>query len=155
MKTITTKTTLIAALLVSTTLVVSGCTQTSTPTPVAKTQTQLKHSFGAQQINVAITNAAKENGWSVLESSSPNSLVLKKTFTKKETDKNARGRTWNKVAVTEEIVANVNISDKSYEINLSEESQAFFKNYMAQTELKKDMHTLENAISVELVHEIL
>lgn len=154
MKTITLKTTTLAALLVSTSLLVSGCTQTSSPTPVAKTQTQLKHSFGSQQIQTAITNAANENGWNVQNGSS-NALVLTKTFTKKETSKNARGRTWNKVNVSEPVALNVEISDKSYSMDIAEQSKAFFSNYNANEKLKRELHKLENAISVELVHDIL
>lgn len=154
MKTMTIKTTTIAALLVSTSLLVSGCMQSSAPAPISKTQTQLKHAFGAQQIKTAITNAANENGWSVLEASS-DALVLTKTFTKRETAKNTRGRIWNKVSVTEPINLNVAISDKSYSMDLKEESRAFFSNYNANEGFKKEMHALQSAISVELVQKIL
>jgi hypothetical protein len=156
MKTNTLKRNILAALLVSTTLVVSGCNHASTPTPVAKTQTKLKHSFGSDQIAAAITNAAQENGWQVVQASSDaNSLLLKKTFSKKETAKNTRGRIWNKVRVDQDIYANVAIADNSYEIDLTKESKTFFSNYNATKQLEQAMHKLENSISVELVHDIL
>lgn len=153
MKTFTTNKTIIAALLVGATLVVSGCH--NTPAPAAQTQTkaQLKHSFGKENIKLALTNAAKENGWEV--SNAGEKIVIMKKFTKKETDKNARGRTWNKVITTKEIQANVSVNDNSYEINLTPESKEFFTNYSANEELKRELHKLDNTISVELVHEIL
>lgn len=154
MKTNRIKKYILAALLLSTTLVISGCNHTA-PAPIAATKAQLKHSFGAEHIAAAITNAAQDSGWQVKENGSKESLVLKKSFTKKETAKNTRGRIWNKANVSKEVVADVNVADKSYEINLTEDSKAFFSNYNSQKQLEKEMHKLQNAISVELVQEIL
>ena len=143
------------SLLVASTFVVSGCNHASTPTPVAKTKAQLKHSFGTEHITTAVTNAAKENGWQVVQSPSSESLVLKKTFSKKETAKNTRGRTWNKVRVNKEIYANVAITPNSYEIDLTKDSKAFFSSSADMKKLQKDLHKLDNSISLELVHDIL
>jgi len=154
MKTLTIKKSILAALLVSTTLVVSGCNHAA-PAPATKTEAQLKHSFGTNHITAAITNAAQDNGWSIEKGNSADTLVIKKSFTKKETAPNARGRTWNKVNVSQEILADVKVSDKAYTIDLTPESKTFFSNYNANQELNREMHNLKNAISVELVQEIL
>jgi len=154
MKTLTIKKSILAALLVSTTLVVSGCNHAA-PAPATKTEAQLKHSFGVNHIHAAVASAAQDNGWQIEKGQSSDTLVLKKNFTKKETAPNTRGRIWNKVNVTQEILANVKVSDKSYTIDLAPESKTFFSNYNANQELNREMHNLKNAISVELVQEIL
>ena len=148
----------LVSLLVASTLLVSGCNHSSLATPVTKTQTKLKHSFTTEHIATAVTNAAQENGWQVIQPSPTHdskSLLLKKTFTKKITAENTRGRIWNKITVNKEIFANVAITEKSYEVSLTEGSKTFFSNYNAKKQLKNDLHRLENSISVELLHDIL
>ncbi len=154
MKTLSMNKNLLAALLVTTTLVVSGCSHAAVTPVQTQTKAQLKHNYGVQNVKQALINAAEENGWSVANADGSN-MVLTKAFTKKETDKNARGRTWNKVSTTQNIVANAVASDNAYEITLTEQSKAFFTNDMAKTALNKEIHKLQNAISVELVHDIL
>jgi|GEM_PF-1759149 len=155
MKTNTMKKNILAALLVTSTLVVSGCTA-SAPAPSEKLQTKFHHDIGIQHMKNAIKIAAEENGWRVVNASSnATTLELKKIIPVKKTAENTRGRIWNKIIVDREVGLDVSITKDSYEININKDSQQCLSNYYAKKILHSDMKKLQKSISIALIPEVL
>jgi hypothetical protein len=147
---------ILSAMLIGSSLIVSGCSTTSTPAPSVKVGTEFKQTIPKEHIKNAITNAAQENGWEVIvPSSNQKDLLLKKTVGIKQTAQNTRGRIWNKVIVDKEIVANVTIHKNSYEIDLNQQSQQELSNHYGKQTLQKNMKKLEKSIHTELISEVL
>ncbi|MBN2815807.1 MAG: hypothetical protein JXQ67_03940 [Campylobacterales bacterium] len=155
MKTTNTHTNILAALLITSTLVVSGCAQTTAPIPSVKMETKFQHNIGSEHIKNAIVSAATENGWKVVESGNTNDLILKKSISFKETAKNTRGRIWNKVTVTKDAYANVSLTQNSYALDLSSESQKYLENYYSSKTITADLKELKKSIHCALIPEAL
>jgi len=153
MKTTNTNKNILAALLITSTLVASGYAQTTAPAPTVM-ETQFQHNIGADHIQNAVIAAATDNGWEIIQKDA-NKLLLKKSISFKETAKNTRGRTWNKVTVNKDAVASVDLTDNSYALKLDEASQKYLKDYYSEKVLSKDLKTLKNAIHCAMIPEAL
>jgi len=151
MKTINT-TKILAALLMTTTLTVSGYAQSTTDTNVA-VPVQFKTQIGADNIKNAVIAAAEENGWLVFASGQL--ITLKKNIEFKETAKNTRGRIWNKVAVSKEAVANIKLSNNSYTVKLADESEKYMSKYYSKKSLTNELEELESSIKTSVALEVL
>jgi hypothetical protein len=154
MKKNTIKTALITALVASFAIVVSGCSKSAAPT--AKVKTEFKQTLDTQNVKSAVVSASKENGWEVLKpSSTTKGLHLKKTISTRETVDDARGRNWNKVMVSKDILADVTINEKSYQIELSKDSKKYLSNYYSNKHIQNDLKELQKSIKHALITKTL
>ena len=135
----------------------SGCSQKSAPIPVKKLQTNFSNELGSENISKAILNAAKKNGWEIMEPFSLNSktLSLKKSFSKRETIQNPQGRFWRKVMLSNDIFVNVVIDTQSFKANITQESSKHLLSNNDKEDFNNHLKKLEKSIYLELIPLII
>lgn len=150
--------TLFASLLITSTLLVSGCNHSNSPVPIAKVEAKFKNDFTQEEIMEAITEAAKDHGWDFVEpsvNSDTRIFNLKKSFKKRELVDNPRGRRWIKTTVHNDILIAVTIGEKSLDISLAHDSENHLSNNYYKEDFNVHLKELEKAIYFELLPPVL
>lgn len=144
--------TLLILSLIATTMTISGCSQSSPLTPVLKVQKNFKNDFDVKVLGTAIGNAAKGKNWDIVNQTST-SMSLKKRY-QTQTYLSPIER-WKRVAVNNDIYANVEINQKFFKINLSDKSEQSLKTDSDRELFNEDLRNLEKAIYTELTEVVL
>lgn len=146
--------TLLAALFIGSTMSISGCATSPSLTPISKVQKDFKNDFDVKTLNNAIANAAKEKDWDIINQT-PTSMSLKKTYQKVRVLTSPPYDRWKRVTVNNDIYVNVDMNQKSFKINLSDQSEQSLKTDSDRELFNEDLVNLEKAIYANLTETVL
>ncbi len=143
---------LFMTLAVSATFLMSGCTH-SPALPIAKIEKEFKNDFDVKTLSTAIADAAKEKEWNVVNQTST-SMSLKKTYQKSQLLTTTHER-WRRVTVDNDVYVTVNMNQKSFKINLADQSEHALKTDSDRELFNEDLVKLEKAIYTKLTQAVL
>lgn len=144
--------TLLAALFIGSTMSISGCATSPSLTPISKVQKDFKNDFDVKVLNQAIANAAKEKNWDIVNQT-PTSMSLKKRY-QTQTYLSPIER-WKRVTIDNDIYVNVDMNQKSFKINLADQSEQSLKTDSDRELFNADLGNLEKAIYMKLTEVVL
>lgn len=149
-----TRKTSVVALLITLTLMISGCNNASSSTPISSVHKSFKNDFDTNLLKTVISKVAKQKQWDIMSTTSL-SLQLKKTYTKKRRVLSPPTKRSRRIEVKSDLYVNVDINKKDFKIELSQESKQALSSNDKIKEFNKDLKELEEAIYIELAHEVL
>lgn len=141
------------AILITSTLLMSGCNHSPSLTPITKIQKDFKNDYDVKILSQAIANAANEKEWDIVNQT-PTSMSLKKTYQKIRILTTTHER-WKRVTENNDIYVNVDMNQKSYKINLSDQSEKSLKTDSDRELFNADLVNLEKAIYMKLSEKVL
>lgn len=144
--------TLLAALFIGSTMSISGCATSPSLTPISKVQKDFKNDFDVKTLSNAIANAAKEKDWDIVNQT-PTSMSLKKRY-QTQTYLSPIER-WKRVTIDNDIYVNVDMNQKSFKINLADQSEQSLKTDSDRELFNADLGNLEKAIYTKLTEVVL
>lgn len=144
--------TLLTAILITSSVSISGCTN-SPSLPIAKVQKDFKNEFDIKTLSNTIADAAKEKDWNIVNQT-PTSMSLKKTYQKIRILTTTHER-WKRVTIDHDIYVNVDMNQKSFKINLSDQSEQFLRTDSDRELFNEDLGNLEKAIYGKLTEVVL
>ncbi len=137
-------------LLIIPTLFILGCSHSSSVTPVSTIQKNFTNDFDVNMLKEAITKAAEKNDWDIINPTSE-SINLKKVYiTKKPTISALRVKRRYSAIAKNEVYVNVDIKNRHFTINPSDESKQSFKYSRQIEQFNKELANLEDTIYREL-----
>lgn len=134
------------------TLSFSGCTH-SPALPIAKVQKDFKQDLDVKTLSTAIADAAKEKQWDIVNQT-PTSMSLKKTYQKSQLLTTTHER-WRRVSVNNDVYVTVDMNQKSFQINLADQSEHKLKTDADRELFNEDLVKLEQAIYTKLTQTVL
>lgn len=146
--------TLLITLFIGSTISISGCANSPSLTPISKIQKDFKNDLDVKTLNYAITNAAKEKDWDIVNQTST-SMSLKKTYQKVRVLTAPPYERWKRVTVDNDIYVNVDMNQKSFKINLSDQSEQSLRTDSDRELFNKDLGNLEKVIYMKLTEAVL
>ncbi len=142
-------------LLMVSTLIISGCTHSPSATPVSTIQKNFTNEFDVDILTEAVTKAAMKNDWDIIDPTSK-TINLKKTYITKKRELSAlRTKRWYKPGVKNDLYVNIDINEKFFKIEPSQENVQSFNNDHEREKFNEELANLEKAIYAELVPHLL
>jgi hypothetical protein len=145
--------TLLATLLVASSLLVSGCSFTSSPAPISKVHKDFKDNYDLSALAKIITDTAIQQDWKITNQTTT-SIKLEKTYQKSRMLTSTHER-WKRVTVDTKIYADVDLNQKFFNITLSEQSKESLKTNCDRELFNEDIKLLEQAIDAKLSEKVL
>ena len=151
---------LVVTLFIATALSISGCTHSPSTDGHLTLETNFEKDLDVNALKTAVIKSALDNKWEVENNWEVNKeeihvVKLKKTHTQKAPVSAQSSKRGSKNKIDTEIHLNVEINKHSLKIYIVDEHKELLKGHYNKEEFNDDIETLEKAIYLDLIHQLI